>query len=396
MNRLLFRYLFKIILNNSTIKEELSLLFLVKLCIIYIFYYVRVREEERMFDNIGFGGEIPTCRVESVDEALKKLPVYSEQFVRGSDLKIQLIDGSNVLLEVKGSPYNITEWGFSSLLQKLKLSPRSADNIETDLLEGLINNILNRSPDINDINVILRGDTIVNMGTVSHWMLKNRTILEKLALKSNGNIQQVLFSDRGLSINIVDDTLPVIEPKKGDVIQRGTSLRSSETYGELLCMESYLLRLVCTNGLTISQPGYRFAPRISRRKLYLSDIAYFEDDVKDFIARQSPVKDRIFNLVENEATDTQFLNVWKIMNRFSEPEVTDGLLGVNAMDRKEMTHAVSVRREENKSRLDKLSDEITKFNLYDLFNVVSARAKSVDYEESLELQRFSGNMLFWN
>lgn len=351
-----------------------------------------------MFDKIKFDEEMETVRTQSVDTALDKLPKYTYKSLTGDGLSVKMSKENEIEINCGRESFGITKWGYLSFLRKIKLSPSSANDIPLDLLQDLINNILQRLPSSYSLLLIKRGDTIVNIGEAPYWPISNRDLISKLHDKEQGELNQIIFNDRGLSISLLDERLPIVEPQMGDIIRCGISLNNSESCGEALEVDSYFLRLVCTNGITVRDFGHSFKPKQEQIRQYWSNINYLMDEIKSLSLKHDITRNKLLNLINTISNDEQVMNAWNVLRKVFDTDRADTILRIGSEERKQITKAVKERRQKNRilPYSERLRPQLTKYNLYDMFNRITDAAKRVPYQDSLELQRFGGSMLYWN
>ena len=350
-----------------------------------------------MFENVKFDKELETIRTDSADEAIMNLPKYKYQSFRGEQLKINISEGQNIQLTCDGESFGITQWGYCQFLKKIKVSPHSANAIDLDLLENLINNALSRLSTSQSMLMIKRDNTIVNIGVAPYMPTRHEDILMTLNKDKACDISQVSFSDRGMSISLLDEHIPVIEPKKGDVIRCGISLNNSETFSQNISVESYYLRLVCTNGSIMRERGNCFVPDQKQRRKYFSNISYLMDDIKSLSLKHDVTRKQLISIIDKSMNDEELIKSWGVLNKRFDSDRADSILRLKYDERKEIVKTIKERKVKNRTLpySNRIMPDSTEHNLYDVFNHITDAAKNVPYHDSLELQRFGGSMLYW-
>jgi hypothetical protein len=312
-------------------------------------------------------------------------------------LSVRMSEDSEIEIKCDREAFGITRWGYVSFLKKIKLSPSSANDIPLDLLQGLINNILQRLPSSYSFVLVKRGDTVVNIGEAPYWPISNRKLINKLHDRKQRELSQIVFNDRGMTVSLLDERLPVVEPKRGDIIRCGISLNNSESYGEALGVDSYFLRLACTNGITVRDSGHSFKPEQKQIRQYFCNINYLMDEVESLSLKHERASKRLLNLINTVTNDEQVMNAWNVLKKVFDTDHADAILRIGSEERKEMVKTIKERRKKNRilPHNERLRPQLTRYNLYDVFNRITDAAKRTSYQDSLELQRFGGSMLYW-
>jgi hypothetical protein len=245
--------------------------------------------------------------------------------------------------------------------------------------------------------MIKRGNTIVNIGVAPYMPTRHEDILRYIEKDKTFDLSQISFNDRGLSISLLDERIPVIEPKKGDVIRCGISLNNSETFGQNISVESYLLRLVCTNGSTMREKGHCFVPDQKQRRRYFSNTSYLIDDIKSLSLKHDVTRKQLISIIDKNVNDEELMRCWQMLTKMFDGDRADFVLQLKYDERKEIIKTIKERKEKNRtlSYSNRIMTESTEYNLYDVFNHITDAAKNVSYHDSLELQRFGGSMLYW-
>jgi hypothetical protein len=350
-----------------------------------------------MFENVKFDKELETIRTDSADEAIMNLPKYNYQSFNGGQLKIRINEGQNIQLTCDGETFGISQWGYCQFLKKIRISPHSANAIDLDFLENLINNTLNRLSSSRSMLMIKRGNTIVNVGVAPYMPTRHESILKNLNKSSICDISQVSFNDRGLSVSLLDERIPVIEPEEGDIIRCGINLNNSETFGQKISVESYFLRLVCTNGSIMRERGHCFIPDKKQIRKYFSNISYLMDDIRSLSLKHDVTRKRLVSVIDKNLNDEELMQSWQILNKTFDSDRADSVLKLKYDDRKKIVNTVKERKRENRTlpHDNRIMPNLTEYGLYDVFNQITDAAKKATYHDSLELQRFGGSMLYW-
>lgn len=347
--------------------------------------------------NLKFENELPTTKSENTAEAFGKLPQYSYQNVPLRSISINLT-GKKATIKYEKVSFGITQWAYKNLLKYVGISFQSASIIHIDILNNLINDLIKRiSPSLN-ILLVKRENSIVNIGNPGYFPIKHEKILQIVKEKCPDEFNNVMLNDRGLTLSILNKNVTPIEPKVGDIINTCVSLHNSVTLGEPISLNTSLHRLVCSNGTILKDKRYSFKPEADRVRSYYGSIYNLFDDIRKVSLKNvDHLRSQLSKIHKEKLFDQEFICVWDFLTKFLNTEKVDSILNTKMEDRKALKTIVSKRKKRNATMSYKNRELPTQttYGLYDAFNTVTEIAKNANYQDSLKLQMFGGDMLFW-
>lgn len=167
------------------------------------------------------------------------------------------------------------------------------------------------------------------------------------------------------------------EIKTGDVIQAGLEIRNSEVGAGTLSFNPFVLRLVCTNGMTVNEFGAsrrHVGKRIGDDDSWFSDEAIQADDTAFWLAARDTAKSVL--------TEVRFQEIAARLTEIVHGEKIAAPIAAT----EELQQRYSLTDEEREMVLTKLVAE-GDLSQWGLLNAVTATAKTVDsFDRQAELE----------
>jgi Domain of unknown function (DUF932) len=166
------------------------------------------------------------------------------------------------------------------------------------------------------------------------------------------------------------------EVKAGDIIRAGVEIKNSEVGAGALVVQPYLLRLVCTNGMTVAEHGVR-RNHVGRRivdESYLSDEALEADDNALWLVARDTVKSVLNEVRFNEIIDqlAETITGEQIVAPVAATETLAQRFGFTEEEREEIV--ANLHREGDMSQ-------------WGMLNAVTAAAKTVEsFDRQAEME----------
>jgi hypothetical protein len=194
------------------------------------------------------------------------------------------------------------------------------------------------------------------------------------------------LTERRLYLKVV---LPRIrhEIKPGDVVQAGFVVTNSEVGYGALSVQPMLYRLVCSNGLIVSEFYRRRVPHLGRPP-------DTRDDPHPIDSATPTPQDRmlfaeIADAVRAVAEEARFAEMAAALRKLTQtPPMADAELAVERLARRE-----NLTDDESRLVLRRLADD-GDLTAYGLLNAITLAARDVEsYDRSVELEEIGGSLL---
>ena len=194
-----------------------------------------------------------------------------------SDVKFKAEPQRKFLL-VGDDEYTLTEDGYGTLLKEVNVPKGYANRMPVALLEDNVNFWLRQRTDTM-FSALINNDT----GRIRSFMNPNyeyvptvdvfREVANKMG--TDWNLHDVEITDSVVKVAFTTDRQSGVAV--GDVSDAGLSLVHSDAWTVAPRFDSYLLRLVCTNGQTRPVTGRKFRVSGNDRESILEQVTQFTD-----------------------------------------------------------------------------------------------------------------------
>ncbi len=282
---------------------------------------------------------------------------------------------------------------FKALCRRLHIPDPFAKQINWDLLKHNITELSANSDRQCQIFTRKSDGVVVNVAHDMFIPLDHELFLNHIQ-KNSPQIKRALLSDNLLELDITqprfgDMDYKDLEIEKGDIIESGVTLNNSTSGHVLTNAKLFLLRLVCTNGMTMpSKEGFvklrnKFGRNIEAGlDNFLEKLSEMTIDTNKFETNLKSLK-RPLNVVE-------YAKYFKgIQGIIKDEDYVD--TSIFKIDRDQRLIYLAQDRAYKKGILTKL--ENTNLNGYSVLNNLTHKAKSFDQEQRLKLESYAGSMI---
>lgn len=296
-------------------------------------------------------------------------------------------------LQWLGNEQQMTQQAFKALCRRLHIPDPFAKSINWDLLKHNVTELSRTSDKQCQIFTRKSDGVVVNVANDMFIPLANEMFLKEIQ-KHSPTLKRGMLSDNMMEIDITqprfgDLDYRDLEIKKGDIIESGFSLLNSPTGHLLTNAKQFLLRLVCTNGMTMpSREGFvklrnKFGRNIDNALdnflLKLTDMSMNTNQIE----QQLKSLDRPLNVVE-------YSKYYKgIQSIIKDEDYTD--TSIFKIDKDQRLIYLAQDRAYKKGVLSKL--EKTHLNGYAVLNNLTDRAKSFEQQQRQKLEAYAGTMI---
>lgn len=282
---------------------------------------------------------------------------------------------------------------FKALCRRLHIPDPFAKQINWDLLKHNITELSSMSDRQIQIFTRKTDGVVVNIAHDMFIPLNHELFLNHIQ-KNSPNIKRALLSDNLLELDITqprfgDMNYKDLEIEKGDIIESGITLNNSTTGHVLTNAKLFLLRLVCTNGMTMpSKEGF-----VKLRNKFGRNI---EAGLDNFLLKLSEMT------VDTNRLENQIKSLHRPLNVVEYARYFKGIQGIIndedyvdtsifKTDRDQRLIYLAQDRAYKKGVLTKL--ENTALNGYSVLNNLTHKAKSFDQDTRLKLESYAGSMI---
>jgi hypothetical protein len=313
------------------------------------------KAEERVFQDLGQLDQYVADKRRTQEDVSVKLGA------------VRMDGAGSTLLLPDGRKLGFRETGFKQLCGYLRIPSSYALDISPDLLE---HNLEKRCAEFSGYEVILRieeGDVRAVVSERYQPMFQDRLLdLIQREIPDEMNLHKAWVDGEMMRLAWTSESLRA-EPQRGDITKIGVEVINGETGYHGLAVSRYALRLVCSNGMVApvmgSREGFRHIGAEERlRERFRRTLRNALDKAGDLVAlleRSVQVKVGVRHIEEVQRT------LQEIMGK----KITETMVP-------ELREAVS---------------------LYDLFNVVTAKARDQQMGKRRMLEVEAGTMLAqWN
>lgn len=214
-----------------------------------------------------------------------------------------------------------------------------------------------------------------------------------IMINKNMNVLSSEITEKNIYIRA---TLPALQGEilKGDVVQYGIQVSSSDVGAGSLRVEPLIYRLVCTNGLITSQ---------AMRKYHIGKASGDFDDVREILSdKAKELTDAAFwmsvhDVVMNSLNPAIFEEQINLLKSASEQKITNyNLAEVIDVTCKSLNY--SATKDVKNSLLAQLANGnegagLTKWGLANSFTAIAAHDETLSFDDSVELERLGGKII---
>tara|TARA_R100000278_G_scaffold77128_1_gene60005 strand:- start:189 stop:1280 length:1092 start_codon:yes stop_codon:yes gene_type:complete len=343
------------------------------------------------YSNLHFAAvnTLKSTDYNELKDAVKSDYQYNSHTVDFSQLDIT----DEGYLQWLGNENQMTQAAFKALCRRLHIPDPFAKQINWDLLKHNITELSRTSDKQCQIFTRKSDGVVVNVANDMFIPLANELFLNELQ-KLSPTIKRGVLSDNLMEIDITqprfgDLDYKDLEIEKGDIIESGFNLNNSPTGHLLTNAKQFLLRLVCTNGMTMpSREGFvklrnKFGRNIDNALdnfLYkLGEMAMNTQGIEDQIKSLN----RPLNVLE-------YAKYYKgIQGIIKDEDYTD--TSIFKIDKDQRLIYLAQDRAYKKGVLSKL--EKTNLNGYSVLNRLTDKAKSFDQDQRQKLEAYAGQMI---
>lgn len=296
-------------------------------------------------------------------------------------------------LQWLGKEEQMTQQAFKALCRRLHIPDPFAKSINWDLLKHNITELTRGSDKQCQIFTRKSDGVVVNVANDMFVPLANELFLSELQ-KLSPTIKRAMISDNMMEIDITqprfgDLDYRDLEIEKGDIIESGFNLNNSPTGHLLTNAKQFLLRLVCTNGMTMpSREGF-----LKLRNKFGRNIDNALDNFLEKLTEMSMNTTLIENQLKSLNRPLNVLEYAKyykgIQGIIKDEDYTD--TSIFKVDKDQRLIYLAQDRAYKKGVLSKL--EKTNLNGYSVLNNLTDRAKSFEQDQRQKLEAYAGTMI---
>ncbi len=291
----------------------------------------------------------------------------------------------------KGERHPLTAWALESLCGVIGIPAGFAQRIPWDLLQY---NFEQLKADLDrDVLLVLGREraliNVIEQRKFGYFPAKSVDVLQGLrGLERKLEVKSLRIADRGLEVSFVDPDLGTLEPKKGDITAIGLRLTNSETGYAGLEASSFLWRVVCTNGAVLRKKWggttWAYDPRMS----YERSLADFFGQLKGQSLAVNSLANMYNGMLQKQLTVSGLINLWRRVDRITEPAHADSILGLAEEERKALLKGTK----EDGAREDSRKQE-TDISYWRAYNAITERARAYDFLRWRQLERLGGELI---
>lgn len=199
-----------------------------------------------------------------------------------SDLRFQA-EPTKKYLYVADNEYTLTDEGYKTLLNEVNVPVGYANRMPVTLLEDNVNFWLRQRSD-QQFAALTNGDRIRTFMNPGYEYVPTVEVFRAVAEKmgTEWDLRNTEISDT--VVKVAFTTGLESGGNVGDVSAAGLSLVHSDAWVVAPRFDSYMLRLVCTNGMTTPVTGRKFRVSGSDRESILEQVGQFTDIAVDNLA----------------------------------------------------------------------------------------------------------------
>lgn len=320
--------------------------------------------------------------VNNIDDALHSINTDFKVQKHGTDLnEVELTAEGQI--SFGGEKFPLTDWAFESICSLTKIPKEFARRIPVQLLLDTFNTL--KVEHNQRIIFLISRQTVINVLPHPYIYAENKEVLEQLD-EILGNLslelQEIRISDRGMTASFLKEGVKV-EPVPGDITRVGLNVLNSETGFRGTKASFWLLRLVCSNGATLTNNWgnveWSYDHRVSRERSmrnFVEGILKLQLDF-DRLTRSYQ------KLVERELMAFEFVNVWRRLARIVGNDEADCIADIQRDERNRLNNEV---REGNRSLN-------TGMIIYDMHNSITQAARRYSFVARRRLEGLGGALI---
>ena len=324
-----------------------------------------------------------------INETKKDLivPVSKMEMDKEAQIKIDGIDSL---------PLN--NWAHGQLSSYTDIPKQYYDRIKSEnpsLLADNVNHSLSKTTQDKRLVRVLDGNVralLSNRYRVLDSYDLAETVLP-IMLNKSMNVLSSEITEKNLYIRAVMPKLET-EIKKGDIVQYGIQISSSDVGAGSLRVEPLIYRLICTNGLITSQ---------ALRKYHIGKASGDFDDVREILSdKAKELTDAafwqsVYDVVLNSLNPEIFEQQVNLLRQASEQKITNyNLEQVIDVTCKHLNY--SATKDIKNNLLAQLANGnegagLTKWGLANSFTALASHNESIGFDDSVELERIGGKII---
>ena len=320
--------------------------------------------------------------IKNIEEALSL--VNSDFLVEkyGADLKeVEMSEDGQI--SSGGISYPITDWAFESLCSLLRIPKEFARRIPVELFLENLNRL--KVEHNQRIVILVSRNIIINVVPHPYIFAENRDILkhlDEIMGQLNLELHEIRLSDRGMDISFLKEGVEV-EPVPGDITRFGINVLNSETgfRGAKACF--WLLRLVCTNGATLTNNWGKVNWSYDQRISYERSLYNFFEGISKLQVEFSQFSSFYKHLPVREVVAHEYINIWRRLSRIVGNEMADRITMVDKEERNRLNREL---REGNRMLT-------TGLTLYDLYNSITEAARRYPFVQRRKMEGLGGSLI---
>ena len=197
----------------------------------------------------------------AIEQVASHEALIDERLVTGP---LTLRDAST--LQAGPSAYRLGEPGLERLCARLSAPADYLRSIDADLRQAVLQRHLERGDlPAEGLTVLARDGELIGLGRSDLLRISGSEVLQAVQQASERilAVQSLHFRDEGMEADLLVDNFAA-EAAPGDVLRAGLRVTHSFLGDHATLVESYILRLVCRNGLTHRECAGRGAARTRR------------------------------------------------------------------------------------------------------------------------------------
>jgi len=327
--------------------------------------------------------------LQRINETKKDLIVPVSKMAMDSDNKIEIASVGSI-------PLN--SWSHTQLAQYADIPKAYYDRIKSEnssLLADNVNHAFSKQANDKRLVRVLDGNVRALLSN-RYRMLDSYDLAETvlpIMINNNMEVKSAEITEKHTYIRAV---MPKLEGEvtKGDIVQYGLQISSSDVGAGSLRIEPLIYRLVCTNGLITSQ---------ALRKYHIGKVSSDFDDIREILSdRAKELSDAafwqsVYDIVCNSIKPEIFESQLNQLREASGQKITNYNLE-QVIDVTCKTLGYSASKETKNSLLAQLAQGnegagLTKWGLSNSFTALASHNSGYSFDESVELERLGGKII---
>lgn len=311
-----------------------------------------------------------------------------KDFIVPSKMMSMKWNNDETLLDFGNEDYSIGKVAHEQLATKLDIPKKYYDRMleqDKELLSRNVNHWLEKAPDNRMVRVL--GNRARAILSDKYRPIDYDVILEAIlpTLMGHGNLNVISseITERKMYLQVVSPKLEG-EVKKGDVVQMGLSVSSSDVGLGAVNIDPYLYRLVCLNGMTMATSirKYHVGKRIEADEFGIFSAETINMDNAVFVRKIRETVEHSFNELEFQNTLSRLTIT---ADNKIERKIDDTI--------KEVTKKYDLSKNEGESLLKNLING-GELSQWGLGNAVTQMANDhADYDRAMEFQKIGGQII---